>query len=94
VTDALRATVRSAIEPVLAAATGTLQRDQVRNAVTAALGGPNASLLVAERNGVVMNATYDETGRLLNDVDSVTFAEHEVAVLGDLRVEIPGKLDA
>jgi Baseplate J-like protein len=94
VTDALRATLRAAIEPVLAAATGTLQRDQVRAAVTIALGGPNADLLVAERNGVVMNATYEETGRLLNDADAVALADHEVAVLDDLTVEIPGTLDA
>jgi hypothetical protein len=93
VTDALRMTVRTAIEGALAAAAGTLRRDDIRSAIVAALGGPASSLILTERNGLVVNATYEETGRLINNTEEVALAEHEVAALGDLAVDIPDVLD-
>jgi len=94
VTDALRTSIRTAIEGVLAAASGTIRRDDVRSAVVTALGGPTADLILTERDGLVLNATYEETGRLLNNADSVALAEHEVALLADLAVDMASTLDA
>jgi hypothetical protein len=109
VTDAIRTSVRSAIERVLAGATGTLTRDALRDAIAQALAeaaqaadvrGREAqapvppALILAERDPVVVNAAYEETGRLLNNTAEVELAEHEVASLGNLVVELPGILDA
>ncbi len=93
VTDALRTQISTAIRGVLAAASGVVRGSDVRDAIVATLGGPTAGLLLAERSGLVLNATYEESGRLVNDADEISLAEHEVAVLGDLAVGIPDKLD-
>ena len=41
-----------------------------------------------------MAAEFEDTGRLLTDAADVILAEHEVAVLRDLAVEVKGPLSA
>jgi hypothetical protein len=76
------------------AATGTpLRRDDVRAAIAAAVAESAPALLLVERDAVVLNAEFEETGRLVDHAAELVLAEHEVASLRNLTVELPGPLD-
>jgi hypothetical protein len=42
----------------------------------------------------VVNATFQETGRILKDTDQVDLAAHEVPLLGTLSLDFQGDLNA
>jgi uncharacterized phage protein gp47/JayE len=62
-------------------------RDRLKPRLTA------ASLQFAEKDGLVMSATYDETHRLLNAVQEVPLEEQEVAALQKLTIKQKDALD-
>ncbi len=92
VTLPLNEAVRAAIERALAGQRA-LSRERVRAAAAEAVAGVSRDLMLADGEAVVVNASYDETGRLLNDLADLALEEHEVAVLRTLRVERIGALD-
>jgi uncharacterized phage protein gp47/JayE len=91
ITDAQRAAVANALNLLLSAAKNGLSKqsivDTLRKAIAPALQ------LISDRP-VVVNATYQETGRVLKDTDQVDLAEHEVPILGNLTLDFQGDLDA
>ena len=50
-------------------------------------------LQVVEAKGVVVSATYTESGRLVNDADQLAFQENELPTLGKLTVKLKSNLD-
>lgn len=94
VTPALVATVRAAIERVLPGGPATVRRQDLRAAIAEALGTAAPELMLADADEVVVNAEYEETGRLLNNATEFALADHEVPDLRKLTVEILGALDA
>jgi hypothetical protein len=93
VTPALRSSLQAAIEGALSAAGQLVRRDDVQAAVGAALAANAPALQFVEREGLVLNAEFEETGRLVDNLAELPLAEHEVAVLRNFTVEMPGVLD-
>jgi hypothetical protein len=92
VTDVVRNEVRAAVERAIAPER-TITRDAVRAAAGEALGATAPDLILAEEDPVVVNATYEESGRLVSDADQVVLAKHEVAAVDELHVDPIGVLD-
>jgi uncharacterized phage protein gp47/JayE len=89
--DALVAAVRTAAQGVLGAR--TIARAAVLSAASAALASAAPGLQITEQHGLVLNATYVESGRIVNDAAELALEEPEVAVLGDVTVDRTGALD-
>ncbi len=51
------------------------------------------ALQLMEGDAVILNAEYEETGRLLNNTDKVVLEEHQVPELRDLTIQARGVLD-
>ena len=92
VTSQLVSAVTDSIKRALSGA-ATITRDAVRQAAADGLAAASTDLVLAEQEPVVVNASYEETGRLLSDFATLELDEHELAVLRDLEVEPIGVLD-
>lgn len=88
----LQAAVDAAVGRALAAGTA-VRREDVAAAVGEAIGVTAPELQLAAQDAVVVNATYEESGRLLSAADVVNLEDHELAVLGTAVVERVGALD-
>jgi hypothetical protein len=51
------------------------------------------ALQLIEGDAVILNAEYEETGRLLNNTDKVALETHQVPELRDLTIQARGVLD-
>ena len=91
-TSQLVSAVTDSIKRALSGA-ATITRDAVRQAAADGLAAASTDLVLAEQEPVVVNASYEETGRLLSDFATLELDEHELAVLRDLEVEPIGVLD-
>lgn len=86
--------VEAAVEGVLAAG-GSIDKADLVLAVAAALDGQEPPLALVEGAGaLVLNASYTETGRLLNNTEAVSLAPYERPALVRLTLQMPGGLDA
>jgi uncharacterized phage protein gp47/JayE len=86
--------VTIALENLLAAAQGSIRRSDLHAAVTAELARLSPPLILVEGDqAFTLNATYVETGRLLNNTEHVALAEYETPHLMRLAVHMPGGLD-
>jgi hypothetical protein len=92
ISQALDTEIQSAIRHVLAAASTELTRERLQAEVKQAVGGDQQFQLVAN-GAVVLNAEYEETGRLLNNTTKVDLEPHQFARLRDLALEVKGTLD-
>jgi uncharacterized phage protein gp47/JayE len=92
VSPALETAIRNAVDRALAAATTTLARTGLQAEIGAVVGGDEKLQLVSN-GAVVINAEYEETGRLLNNTEEVSLEAHQVARLRDLKMAVKGKLD-
>ncbi len=88
--DPLKATLRTACVRVLDAGS-VLRLNDLRAAIVAALAGE--PFILAEGSAVILNADYEETGRLMNGVEMITLQAYERAQLRTFGVELPGVLD-
>jgi uncharacterized phage protein gp47/JayE len=93
VSQGLDAAINAAIQAALASAGGGLTLAAVRAAVAAALAAADDRLQLTERNGVVINAEYEETGRQLNNTETVAVEEQQVLRPRRVEIQIPGELD-
>jgi hypothetical protein len=93
VTQALRTAIEDAINRTLAATRGQLAKTDIRSALSAAIETTEPRLQLVAGSAVVVNAEYEETGRLLSNTDEVALEEHHLPELRQLTVEIPGVLD-
>ncbi|MCI0490298.1 MAG: hypothetical protein L0229_27210, partial [Blastocatellia bacterium] len=85
------AAIRGAIESALTAARTDLSKTALREAISAAIA--NTGLQLVAENAVVLNAEYEQTGRLLNNTDSVSIESHQALELREMRAEVQGELD-
>jgi uncharacterized phage protein gp47/JayE len=84
--------INQSIQDTFAAARGKLSREDLRSVVTNALAG--SDLQLGENGALVINAEYEQTGRLLNNTEQLTVEEHQVLRLRDLQIGMKGALDA
>ena len=85
--------IRDAINTELAKASAALTRETLQRVIQAQVDKEGTFQMV--RSGAVaLNAEYEETGRLLNNTETVDLAANQVARLQNLNVNIQGDLDA
>ena len=53
----------------------------------------NEDFQFVTNGAVVLNAEYEETGRLLNSTEAIALERHQVAQLRDLTINVEGSLD-
>jgi hypothetical protein len=92
---AIPASVETAINTVikgaLSSARDRLTKDELRTAVSAAIA--NTDFQLAAENAIVLNADYEETGRLLNNTEEAPIEEHQAIELRNVDIRIEGDLD-
>ena len=93
VTQDHHSAVEDTINRTLAATQDKLSKANVKLEISAVIETIEPTLQLIAGNAVVVNAEYEETGRLLNDTDEVALEEHQVPELRQLTIEIPGVLD-
>jgi hypothetical protein len=93
ITPPLNAAVETDLKASFAAATGKLLKSDLRSLITSTLAGAAPGLQLLTNNAVVVNALYEESGRLLNNTDEVPVESHQVLTLGSLKVQLQGALD-
>jgi len=93
VSQALQSAVTSAIKKTLDTAGSSLMKAALRDAIKAAIENDGKSLQLTQNNPVVLNAEYEQSGRLLLDTDQVAVAENQVFELRKVDIKIPGALD-
>jgi hypothetical protein len=92
ISQTLDTEIRTTIQRVLAEAATELTRTRLHAEIKKAVDGDEQFQLVAN-GAIVMNAEYEETGRLLNNTTKVDLETHQVARLRDLALEVQGALD-
>jgi len=93
ITDSLQTSATSAVNLILSAGKNGVSKQAIVDAVRGAIASGTPDLQLIADNPVVVNATYEETGRTLNDTDQVALAEHEMPLLGKLTLKFQGDLD-
>jgi uncharacterized phage protein gp47/JayE len=91
VTPPIETAINNAVKSALATARDKLSKADLRAAVSAAIA--DTGLQFVADNAVVINAEYEETGRLLNNTDEVAVEEHQVLELRKADVRMKGELD-
>ena len=93
VTAAVQSAVTSAIDGLLSGAKGSIARQDLTAAIRSTLAAQAPQLQLAADNPVALNAEFAESGRLLNNADSVALADNERPSLRNLGVNLKGALD-
>jgi uncharacterized phage protein gp47/JayE len=91
ITPLIKTAINDAIKGALAAARDKLSKTDLRSAISNAIAG--SDLQFVADNAVVVNAEYEETGRLLNNTDEVPVEEHQVLNLRKADIKMKGALD-
>ena len=93
ITPELKAALETDLKAAFAAAGEKLLKTDVRSVIARTLESAKSGLELLRDNAVVVNATYEESGRLLNNTDEVTVESHQILTLGSLKVQLQGALD-
>ncbi len=93
ITPALNAALETDLKARFAAAQEKLLKSDLRSAITQTLAGSAPGLQLVADNAVVMNAQYEESGRVLNNTDEVSVESHQILTLGSMKVQLQGALD-
>lgn len=91
VTPQLDAAINDAVNRVVASARGSLSKADLMVAIRSAIETSNLQL--TQDNAVVVNAEYEESGRLLNNTDEVPIEEHQAVEPRNVSIEVRGVLD-
>jgi uncharacterized phage protein gp47/JayE len=91
VTPALTAAIETDVRAALASAHEQLAKEDLRALITRVLA--NTGLQLVPDDAVVVNAHYEESGRVLNNTDEVPVESHQILSLGTLKVQLQGALD-
>ncbi len=91
ITPAIDALIKDTARRTLAETRGKLSKGGLKDAISAEL--VNTGLQFVADNPVVINAEYEETGRLLNNTDEVAVEEHQVLKLRKADIRMKGELD-
>jgi uncharacterized phage protein gp47/JayE len=91
--DALQSAVTLAISRILASGTRNVAKKDIVDAIRAILAGPPPQpLQLAAGDAVALNATFKESGRLLNNTDALVLADNEAPSLANLTLNVTGSL--
>lgn len=93
ITPALTMAVENAVKSTLAGASEKLLKTDLRSQISSTITAQSPGLQLIAGNAVVINALYEESGRLLNNTDEVSVESHQMLKLGTLRMEVQGELD-
>ena len=93
ITPALNAALETDLKASFAAAREKLLKPDLRALITRTLTSATPGLQLLTDNAVVVNASYEESGRVLNNTDEVPVESHQVLTLGSLKVQLQGALD-
>ncbi|HEY8227043.1 MAG TPA: baseplate J/gp47 family protein [Pyrinomonadaceae bacterium] len=93
ITPALNAAIETDLKGAFASAGEKLLKADLRSLITRTFASAAPGLQLLTDNAVVINALYEESGRLLNNTDEVSIESHQVLTLGSLKVQLQGALD-
>lgn len=93
VSQALTAAVEREVRTALAGVSEKLSKNELKAVISSTITSQAPGLQLIANNPVVINAQYEESGRLLNNTDEVSVESHQVLTLGDLTIEMQGDLD-
>ncbi|HLA10974.1 MAG TPA: baseplate J/gp47 family protein [Pyrinomonadaceae bacterium] len=93
ITPELTTAVENSIRSALTGVSEKLLKTDLRGVISSAITAQAPGLQLIDGNPVVINAQYEESGRLLNNTDEVSVEAHQVLKLGTLRMEEQGELD-
>ncbi|HEU4796905.1 MAG TPA: baseplate J/gp47 family protein [Pyrinomonadaceae bacterium] len=93
VTAALNMALETDLRASFAAPGERLLKADIRSLITRTLTSTAPGLQLVADNAVVVNALYEESGRVLNNTDEVPVESHQILTLGTLRVQLQGALD-
>ena len=93
ITPALNAALEADLRATFAATREKLLKSDLRALVTRTLASVAPGLQLLTDNAVVINAQYEESGRVLNNTDDVPVEPHQLLTLGTLKVQLQGALD-
>jgi uncharacterized phage protein gp47/JayE len=91
VTPLIETAINDTVKGALAAARDKLSKAGLRAAIGAVIA--DTGLQFVADNPVIINAEYEETGRLLNNTDEVAVEEHQVLELRKADIRMKGELD-
>lgn len=90
---ALNAALETDLRTTFSATHEKLLKPDLRASITRVLASAAPGLQLITDNSVVVNAHYEESGRVLNNTDEVPVESHQVLTLGSLKVQLQGTLD-
>jgi uncharacterized phage protein gp47/JayE len=90
--DALKSAVTGAVDQILASGTRNLAKKDMAEMIRSTVAAQVPQLQLAAGDAVALNATFVESGRLLNNTDTVALADNEVASLANLTLNVKGSL--
>jgi hypothetical protein len=93
VTPAIQAAVTNAVNLVLRGAHGAIARQDLIDSIRSVLAAQAPQLQLAAANPVSPNAEFAESGRLINNADTIALADNESPSLRSLSVNLKGALD-
>lgn len=93
VPSAVESAVRAGLVDAFSKVDGTLKNDDLRMTLRTTVEGATSLLQLVREHAVVLNAMYEETGRVLNNADVVAVEVHQVLELGNFNVVLKGELD-
>jgi uncharacterized phage protein gp47/JayE len=93
VTDALKSAITNALNILLAGSKGTIARQDLLTAIRSILSAQAPQLQLVADTPVSLNAEFAESGRLINNTDTLSLADNESPSLRNLSVNLKGALD-
>lgn len=93
VTRELYLSVENTINRILASVNDSLVKTELRSAIKSELQAFDPELQFIEKNGLVINAEYEATGRLLKNTETVSVEINQMSQLRELSIKTPGVLD-
>lgn len=84
----LQAAVKAAVNKILSSGSRNITKQSVSGAVKAAVAAASPQLQVAAGDSVVLNATFLETGRLLNNTETLALADNEAPTLQNVALNV------
>lgn len=88
----LEGAIEDAVNRQLATEKNSIIRNELQTAIKEML--EETGLQLVENSPVVLNALFEETGKILNNTPEINLASHQVPEIRNLKVEMPEVLDA
>ncbi|HEX5832794.1 MAG TPA: baseplate J/gp47 family protein [Pyrinomonadaceae bacterium] len=93
ITAALNAALETDLKTNFVSTHEKLLKSDLRTVITRVLASAAPGLQLITDNAVIVNAQYEESGRVLNNTDEVPVESHQVLTLGSVNVQLQGALD-